>query len=194
MTRPTLAELLHWMAEMPAAFRAQLQGFPDGTCNVRAVVADLYSTIFGRPASAATLAICEPSHLEENERNRLRWILAAAHLLWHPIFRRQAPTPVGVERLLVRDVAAIAKLVTIEQLDEDEERREELIRLALRAVNWLLPGETTNEADDRFKQVDSVERQRVLHAAAQRERRAREIREAMAKKAAIEAAAKVTRE
>ena len=39
-----------------------------------------------------------------------------------------------------------------------------------------------------------MERHRVLAEAAQRERRAREVREAMARKAAEEAAAKVTRE
>jgi hypothetical protein len=64
----------------------------------------------------------------------------------------------------------------------------------LRALAVTLPDESLNEAEDRFRQVDSVERRRVLVAAAERERRAREVREAMAKQAAKEAAAKVSRE
>jgi hypothetical protein len=61
-------------------------------------------------------------------------------------------------------------------------------------VGASLPGESASEAADRLQQVDSVQRRRVLQAAAERERRAREVREAMARKAAEEAAAKVTRE
>jgi hypothetical protein len=95
---------------------------------------------------------------------------------------------------LVQELSAVSGIVNVEQLDQDEERREELIRRTLRAVDWLLPGEMRNEADDRLKQVDSIERRRVLLAAAERERRAREVREAMARKAAEEAAAKVSRE
>ena len=78
--------------------------------------------------------------------------------------------------------------------EQDEERREELIRRATTALGLSLAGESPNEAADRLKQVDSVERRRVLVAAAARERRARQVREAMAKKAAEEAAAKVSRE
>lgn len=194
MTVPPLPELLRWMADMPAAFRAEPQGFPDGTCRVRAVVADLFETLYGAPPPLATLAAFEAASTDQSERNRLRWILAAAHLLWHPAFRRAALARAGIERLLIQELATLASVVAMESLDQEEERREELIRRGLRAVGLALPGESGNEAADRFKQVDSIERRHVLVAAAERERRAREIREAMAKKAAQEAAAKVSRE
>jgi hypothetical protein len=94
----------------------------------------------------------------------------------------------------VQDLAALAVTVPVAALAGDEERREELARRVLAATEVRLPGETAAQAADRLKQVDSVERRRVLAAAAERERRAREVREMMARKASEEAAAKVSRE
>ena len=70
----------------------------------------------------------------------------------------------------------------------------ELVRRAFAALGLRLPGESAGEAEDRLAQVDSVERQRLLRAAAEKEKRAREVREMMARRAAEEAAAKVSRE
>lgn len=193
MNAPPLAELLRWVAGMPAAFQAD----PTTSCRVPAVVADLLETLFGEPPAPGLLGAFALGADQGAERNRLRWVLAAAHVLWHPAFR-EARLPdaarAGVERLLVQELATLAAVAKVELLAIDEERREELIRRTLRALKLSLPGESANEANDRLHQVDSVERQRVLIAAAGREKRAREVREAMARKAAEEAAAKVSRE
>jgi len=183
---PPLAVLLRHVAEMPAVFR--------GDADVRAVVGDLIETLCRGLAPERTLAAFDAAGATAAETNRLRWVLAACHLLWHPAFRAAGASRESVERLLVQDLATLAGIVSVDELDRDEERREELIRRALRALSATLPGESSNEGEDRFRQVDSVERRRVLVAAAERERRAREVREAMAKKAAEEAAAKVSRE
>jgi len=55
-------------------------------------------------------------------------------------------------------------------------------------------GETAAQAQDRLAAVSSGERLRVIEAARLAEERAREIREALARKAAQEAADKWTRE
>ena len=179
MNVPPLAELLRWVADMPAAFR--------GKAHVPAVISDLLETQTGEPAGAPLLAI-----LREMEPKHRRWVLAGAHLLWHPCFRG-APRA-GLQRLLVHDLEALSAVANVDSLFEDEERREEIVRLALRTLRARLPEETSNDAEDRFRQVDSVERTRVLRAAAEHEKRARAVREAMARKAAEEAAAKVARE
>ncbi|MFN7145495.1 MAG: hypothetical protein ACK4YP_17100, partial [Myxococcota bacterium] len=75
-----------------------------------------------------------------------------------------------------------------------DERREELVRRCLRAAGRRPGGETMAEADDRFAQVDAIARARVLREAEDRERRSRDVREALARAAAEEAAAKVSRE
>jgi hypothetical protein len=196
VTSPPLAELLRWISEAPGAARAEPEGFPQGRVRVRAVVADLFETWFDAPAAPELLAAFDPPDQSKPTRNRLRWVLATAHLLWHPGLRalRSADRRGAMERLLVQELARLAQVAAVEQLDTEEERREELARRAVRALGGLLPGETLAQAQDRLKQVDSVERHRVLVQAAEREKRAREVREAMARKAAQEAAAKVTRE
>lgn len=62
------------------------------------------------------------------------------------------------------------------------------------ALELRFLGEAAQEADDRLAQLDSLEQQRLLKSAAEKEKRAREVREMMARRAAEEAAAKVSRE
>jgi hypothetical protein len=187
---PPLAEFLRWLADLPDAFRQEPAGFPGGRVPLPAVVNDLAETLTGQPADAALLKVTRPANLGKVERNRLRWILAACHLLWHPAFRDRALLAESLRRLLGEELTALSEVVLFDDLLADEERREELIRRALRALGLRLPGEAEREAEDRLTQVDSVERRRLLREAAERERRAREVREAMARKAAEEAAAR----
>lgn len=194
MTMVPLAELLRWMAEMPPPFRGLPEGFPGGVVRVRAVVADLFESYFGGRPPSQTLDAFDPRNLGQPELNRLRLILAATHLLWHKAFRELAPSPALFERFLIQEIPTLSGVVAVEHLDQQEERREELIRRALAIFGCRLPSESSSEAEDRLRQVDSIERRRVMLAAAEREKRARKVREAMAKKAAEEAAAKVSRE
>lgn len=190
---PTLAELLRWLQEMPAAFLTEPAGFPGGRTPVAAVVADLAESATGQLPGARALAAFAPRDAGRGERNRLRWVLAGCHLLWHPDLRRGA-TEQQVLAFLDRELAALAGVVPVEQLHADEERREELIRLALRALGRRLPGESASDTEDRLTQVSSVERHRLLRDAAAREKRARDIRRRMAEEAAREAAARYSPE
>jgi hypothetical protein len=187
---PPLAEFLRWLTEMPPSFRATPVGFKDGTVRVDAVLADLLETLLSGPPPAGLLEKSVPASADRSERNRLRWLLAACHLLWHPDLRRRPCPPEGLRRFLVDDLTALAGVESVEALLTEEERREELVRLALRALGLRLPGESAGEAEDRLTQVDAVERRRVLREAAERERRSREVREALARKAAEEAASR----
>jgi len=191
---PPLPEWLHWIAEMPHAFRALPEEFEGGSVCVHAVVCDLFETLFGTPAEPAIVSACRPNDTGKRELNRMRWILAACHVLWHPHLRASPGEKVAIERLLVQELAGLAAVAPIDLLFQEEERREELARRVLRASNRRVPLESEKEAEDRLRQLDSVERYRVLAAAVERERRAREVREAMARKAVEEAAAKVSRE
>lgn len=87
-------------------------------------------------------------------------------------------------------LASLDRMTSPELLVRDPDRREELVRVCLRALDLRPRGETTTEAADRLAALDSVERERVLRATAAAERRAREIREAMARQAALDAASR----
>jgi hypothetical protein len=195
---PPLAEWLRWIAERPPELRAAPEGLPGGTVRVRAVVADVLESLFGEAPDARLLAAFDAGAGSAAEASRLGWVLAAAHVLWHPALRADAAALAGkrsdIERMLVQELAGVGAAAPAAGLDADEERREELARRVLRAAGLGLPGESATEAEDRLRQVDSIERRRVLAGAAERERRMRAVREAMARKAAEEAAAKVSRE
>ena len=76
----------------------------------------------------------------------------------------------------------------------DVDRREEFIRVVLQSLNLRPKGETDEQAEDRLQAVSSQERLKVLQASKAAEERARELREALAKQKAKEAADKMTRE
>ncbi len=199
---PPLAEFLRWIAEMPAAFMMEPEGFPDGKVCVRAVVADIHETLFKTRPDDPFLQAFSASPLNKVERNRLRWVLAACWVFWHPYFRERPVDADAFRKLLVLDLSDLAAIVPVENLLNDQDRREELARLAVATTRGSFAGETWEEFKDRLTQVDSIESQRVIAQATIKEkkaredraRREREVRAEMARKAAEEAAAKTSRE
>lgn len=199
---PPLAEFLRWINEMPAAFQEQPAGFSDGKLSVRAVVADLHETLFRQRPDDEFLRAFVSATNSRVERNRLRWVLAACHVFWHPFIRISEPPPRSVRKLFIQDLPELASIVPMENLISEQDRREELARRVLAAAELHFPNESPVEFKDRLAQVDSIEIQRVIVEAAGKEKRARadrarrekEVREEMARKAAAEAAAKASRE
>jgi hypothetical protein len=96
--------------------------------------------------------------------------------------------------LLTSILPQVADLAQAPAFVTDPDRREELVRLALHAIDRHPAGETGAQAADRLTTLSTVERARVVAAARVAEARAREVREAMAKQAAEEAAAQYSRE
>jgi hypothetical protein len=76
----------------------------------------------------------------------------------------------------------------------DAQRREELVRTLLGSLELRPAGETEAQAEDRLTRISSSQRRKVLAAAREAEQRAKAVREALAAKAAQEAADKYSRE
>jgi hypothetical protein len=88
----------------------------------------------------------------------------------------------GLERIDRRQVCG--------GVDPIGDRREELVRVLLDSIDVRPAGETIEQSVDRKATLDSVERSKVMQATIAAEKRAREIREAMARKAALESASR----
>lgn len=88
----------------------------------------------------------------------------------------------------------LAQHAKAKQALNDPDRREELLRLMLADLDMRPAGESPAQAQDRLSSISSLERARVLEAARAAEVRAREIREALRRKAAEEGADKWARE
>lgn len=167
-----------------------------GVVHVGAVLGDLLADLGMPPAEAmaAGSAIeALPDASPERRRHRLGTLLISAWLFHDPWFRARRLAS-KAHSFLYHEPPQLAELVKSPLFVSDPDRREELVRLCLRALGLRPAGETQAQAQDRLTTISSLERQRVIRESQAAEARMRQIREAMRRKAAEEAAAKMRRE
>lgn len=181
---PEIERLLRRLSECPGEFLADADTVPDYIAivcdHMRAMSPDqppelspALSDIRGsKPAVLELLAI-------------ICWML---HDDW--FLQRPDLTPKMWKLLGSASLKALVELVKPVAFIHDADRREELARWCLKSLALVPRGETLAHAADRLTALDSVERHRVLKATAAAERRAREVREAMARKKAQESASR----
>lgn len=187
-----LPDLLAWTAARPAAMRQPGDAAAAAAWRtlLPAVVGDLHESLCGtRPDERLEAAL-----RQDHDAERTAWVMAACHVCWHPGLREGGVPADGLARLLLQELPAVAALVRAARLDADEERREELVRRCLRALGRRPAGESDEEAAERLRQVDSVERQHLVRLAADRRERQRREEELRRKAAEEEAASKMGRE
>ena len=189
---PPIEALTRRLAECPADFLAAPRVGATGTVVVGAVVADLLRELGGGLADWQAEAFTTKK--PKADRNRLSTVLVACWLLHDPWFLADARLAEAAHTLLAGGLREAAEATPADKFVSDADRREELARLALRDLGLRPAGESVAQAQDRLTTISTVERQRVLAAARAAEERAQAVREAMAKKAAEEAAAQSSRE
>ncbi|THB67839.1 MAG: hypothetical protein D6E12_07740 [Desulfovibrio sp.] len=179
-----------FLAEPRLGDSAQSQGV-----HVHAVITDLMDDLGGPPLSPVQAAKFQASGRKALEkRNRLRLALIASWLCHDGYFRAK---PVHAPAILVflSDVLPpLAKLTAADLFITDQDRREELVRALVAHLGLTPRGESPAQAADRLKALSTVERARLVRETQKQEAHARKLREAMKRKAARQAAAKVQRE
>jgi hypothetical protein len=169
-----------------------------------AVAGDVLRGLGMRQPDARWLLALHPDKADRSGRNLLRVTLVASWLLADPWFRGKADAA-KVQAWLRDGLGELAALTGADAFVRDDDRREELARLCLKAFDFAPQGETETQAQDRLESISSVERTRVIAASrkahaiarkrrAEEEERARKVREEMQRKAAEAAAAKGSRE
>jgi hypothetical protein len=188
---PPLELLLRRVAETPPDFLAEPRTCSGrGLVHVAAVACDT-ALLLGHPRPDAA------DFVPEDRPVSIRTAGVAALLCWlitEPSLRAVRPTAKAVSGLLVSGAAELGAHLGAAKYVGDPDRREELVRFALAALGLRPRGETVAQAQDRLSALNSAERLRVVAAAREAEARARQIREALARKAAMESADKYTRE
>jgi hypothetical protein len=193
METAPLAEWLRWIAEMPAALRQDPLPEDAPPLPVGAVVSDVCEPLLGARPSEEFLHAFVATDAGPAERNRLRWVLAACHVLWHPLVRGRHVRLPALQRALLEEPGTIAQAASADELTTSEDRREELARRLLGALGMRLPGETDSDARARLAQVDSWERRELASELLARQRALR-IAEELRRRAEAEAASKISRE
>lgn len=193
---PPLERLTRRLAECPADFLPGAAGGAQPPA-VAAVVGDLLRDLgesLPEPRRLESFRKMQASVVDQKKGNEARLVLVAAWLLHDRWFLGRRGLDEPARRFLEFDLGSLARLVQAERFVDDPDRREELARRALAALELEPLGETPARARDRLATLDSVERAAVLEKTRAAEERARQVREAMARKAAAEAAASYGRE
>jgi hypothetical protein len=184
-TGPQLDWLLHRLAECPPDF---LGGANE--IDITALTCDHFRALgvpIPAPQERGNLAA-----LPGESRHLIPIVLWLLRDDW--FLTRQQLAPATWKFLQSDALTRLAKLVRADAVINDPDRREEMVRLCLKGLDLVPEGESTVQAADRLTTLDSVERERVVRQTRKAEARAREIREAMARKRAQEAAARYSRE
>jgi hypothetical protein len=189
---PPLEPLLRRLAETPPDFLAEPRIGTHGRVQVAAVVADLCDRL-GVEIPPGALDWFAPLDAK-NDRNRLAIALLQVWLLAGDELAAAAIDAPSLFAALVEGAAELAPHTPAPRFVQDPERREELVRHLLARLGMRPRAESEAQAQDRLTSLSAAERVRVLAASRKAEERARAIREALAKKAAEEAADKWTRE
>lgn len=187
---PPLETLLRRLADTPPDFLDDPRIGASGQVFVAAVVNDLLAQGPGR----ASLAELQRFEGRSTDAGRLRMALVMAWLLADDALRAQSASRADVLNLLDGTAAELASLASAAKYLQDPDRREELVRVLLARLNLRPQGETAEQAADRLSALSATERKRLLDASRAAEARAREIREALVRKAAEASADKWTRE
>lgn len=201
---PLLELLTRRLAETPPEMLAEPALGDRPGVETGAVAGDVLRALGLVRPDAAWLATLHPERGDKAARNLLRVTLIACWLLAEPWLRGKADGAMA-QAWLREAPGELAALATADAFVRDDDRREELARLALKALGYAPQGETETQAQDRLEAISSVERNRVIAAArkaneaakkrrAEEEERARKVREEMQRKAAEAAAAKGSRE
>jgi hypothetical protein len=190
---PPIERLVHRLTQTPEEFLRDPVIGKAGEIPVDAVVNDLMIQL-GGPLFDKNRRTAFRSN-EKRERNRLRVTLVAAWLLYDDWFcsqNRNVADP--ALEWLQRGLVDLATLVAADLFVTDPDRREELARLALAALDYVPAGESQATAEDRLGALDTIARTKVMGAIREAEKRAAAVRKKMEEQRARESAAKANRE
>lgn len=188
---PELETLLRRLSEVPPEFLQPPRIGGEGPVHTVAVVNDLFAMVGHTPPPGLLERLASP---READRRRLILTAIVCWLLADRGFAKAALPALGLVQVFDQAVGELAQTADAARYVSDPDRREELVRVVLARLGLRPQGESIEQASDRLSSLSAIERKRLLAASRAAEKRAREIREALARKAAEEAADKWSRE
>jgi hypothetical protein len=193
-----MAALLRHLADAPLDWLAPPELGRTPGVRVSALLADCFDALAADPLDAREAAVCESSNKDALGRLRLAmlslWILHQPELQRSLCGQMDAVRRAALLDFLQQDLGRRAAHLSAERVMESSEGREELVRQLLHRLDLLPEDESVTTFNYRLKARDSIEQAQLVAAARAAEERARKLREAMARKAAEEAAMKYNRE
>lgn len=189
---PALEAMMRRLLDIPIGFMAEPCIGNAGTVSVPALVND----VLRMHAQGAAVRWLEALGGMDRRarRNRLAVVMIVAWLVAEEWFIAQGLSRRELCTLFESATVPLAHSTPAHKFVMDPGHSEEMVRVVLAHFGYRPAGETPEQAGDRLAAVSGAARRKLLQASRQAERRAREVREALARKAAEEAADKWTRE
>ena len=189
---PPLEPLMSRLAETPDEFLGEPKIGRQGTVAVAALVYDVLSNLDISPDPDLLAQFA--SEATPDQRNVLKLVMIAMWLIADEKFSTLNLSKDALADLLRLSLPELAAQSASDHYVREDQRRAELTRTVLARLGYRPEGESEEQASDRLSRISSTERARLLKASRAAEERAREVREALARKAAQESADKWTRE
>ncbi len=165
---------------------------------VPAIINDLLLDNGGTPLSYEELLQLSPEKKEnKKEKNNYPGLVSILCYIYEDNFFTENKSHSGLIKsfLLSPELIELSKAVdSADDFINDPDRREEICRRALDALNYFPQGENELNSADRLLTLNSVERKKIMVKTAEAQLRAKQIHEAMMQKEAEEAASKMSRE
>ncbi|HNI26261.1 MAG TPA: hypothetical protein PLJ29_07885, partial [Leptospiraceae bacterium] len=177
------------LMDCPKEFYSSDRSYRSETEN-KALFSDLHFFLTGKYPDEKMLALI-PSDKDENLG---RCASMCTYILFHQWFRNRKEAAELSAMFLSSVLPAYSSAVSADEFAGNSERREELIRLLLYHLGYFPKGETEKYSLNRLAALDSVERDKVIKESREVMKKVQALREAMARKAAEEAASKMTGE
>lgn len=197
---PPLQELIDHLILIPGEFTGKNEKSPDnsGKISIPAIVNDLLLDLGGEALSDSEIPaeFHNTGHVKPAVNNYLRLVSILCYIFEYRFFMENKTSPENIKSFLLskRLVDLSGAVKSADEFITDPDRREEICRTALDVSGYYPDGENEKHARDRLLTLDSVERKAILTRTAEAQKKAREIKEAMMRQEAEEAASKMSRE
>ena len=200
---PSIESMIDHLAAIPSEFMRGRSALESGKRpSLPALINDLLLDCGGSPAGDDEMAkihqpVSDKQAGELDKRVNYHQLLAiVCYILSDDFFISKKTEAELVKKFLFSfELKNLSDAVdSADEFVNDADRREEICRMSLRALNFLPFGETEKNAEDRLRTLDSVERKKILTKTLEAQMRAKQIREAMMRRDAEEAASKMSRE
>lgn len=203
---PLLQQLTHRLSECPSEFLMEPKLGKGGVVHVDAVVSDLIMDLGGDAPDDKQLLFFgsqpekDPDSKELYKKgagkhaNFLRLVLICTWLYHDDWFCDAGIYSTRVFEFLKTGLQPLTELLKTDLFVTDPDRREELVRVCLEALELRPKDESEAQAQDRLDTLNSIKRHKIIQATREREEQARKIRKAMEEKRAREAAARYSPE
>ncbi len=195
-----LEELIDHLIRIPGEFmNKNIKAAAAGkNLYVPAIVNDLLTDIGGFPLNDEEILkhFTDKKNSKTDNTNYLQIVSILCYIYEYGYFTSKKQGSEEIKSFLLSqkliDLSNAVK--SADEFITDPDRREELCRVALDVIGYYPEGENQKNAMDRLSTLDSVERKKILTKTAEAQKRAKELKEAMMRQEAEEAASKMSRE